>query len=236
MTVTLAAFAADKGLPVEFLTREGVTEYIWGLRLTYYLRDGTLAPRQRRRTHLVAKHGSDWGGPKGIALVPYGVHQLDDAHETGELWAVEGETDRLTARFHRLPALGIPGATNWGCLAAEHLAGITRLWLVQEPGEGGETFVRLGAERLRAIGWPGSASAVSLDGVKDLNDLHRANPNRMAFIAALEAAKRHARPLLDVAPEHRTLAKSATLTRPLARGHPQRTPSRSRSSPRPRVS
>ena len=126
----------------------------------------------------------------------YGLHQLDAAHETGELGFVEGETDRLTAGCHGVPALGIPGATLWKCVEADILAGITRVWLLEEPGAGGQTFVQLGVERLRALGFAGAVTCFSLNGMKDLNDLHWADPDHTRFLEALDQAKRGGRTIL----------------------------------------
>ncbi len=194
--LTLDVFAEAKGLPRDFLLEHGVLQGERGLRITYRLPDGTLAPRQRRRTALSAKDGSSWDGPKGAALVPYGLHRLDEAREKGELVLVEGETDALTAWFHHVPCLGIPGADLAKLLEAEHLRAVERVYVLKEPDRGGDTFAGGIAARLATHGWPGEAFALVLP-VKDLNDLHRsAGPD---FASQLQAAKDCAAPLaLDV--------------------------------------
>src|SRR5262245_10964325 len=53
--LTLEAFAVAKGLPVDFLAGQGVVQNGDALRITYRLRDGSRAPRQRRRSTLAAK-------------------------------------------------------------------------------------------------------------------------------------------------------------------------------------
>ncbi len=70
--LTLEALAADKALPVEFLRSLGVEQRAGGVKITYQLLDGTLAPRQRWRTAKVAKQGSSWLKGEG-SLVPYGL-------------------------------------------------------------------------------------------------------------------------------------------------------------------
>jgi len=119
---------------------------------------------------------------------------LTDAHKTGVLILVEGESDCWTLWFHGYAALGIPSATMANCLLAEHLEGIHALYLFQEPDQGGESFIRCMAARLKEIGWMGKVRVVTLpDGLKDPNDLHRrhlANPEafRLDFDEALNIA------------------------------------------------
>jgi hypothetical protein len=166
-TLSLEEFAAAKGLPLEFLASSGVKQEPWGLRITYFERDGSPARQQRRRTALQAKDGSLWEKGAG-SPIPYGRWRLDEAMEKGDLLLVEGESDALTGWLHHVPTLGIPGADMVKVLDAVDVHGIERLYIVREPGRGGETFVtKLGA-RLAAIGWRGSAFIVVLP-VKDLN-------------------------------------------------------------------
>jgi len=190
--LTLRAFADAKGLPTDFLAAIGVREDRRGLIIEYRLADGSLAPRQRRRTALVAKAGSTWDGPTGTPPVAYGLWRLDDARERGELLLVEGESDTLTAWFHNIPALGIPGAEMTKVLTADALAGIESLWIIKEPDRGGSTFVAALATRLRELSWRGEARVVTLP-VKDLNDLHRHDST--AFADRLADAKLRAEPL-----------------------------------------
>ena len=68
---------------------------------------------------------------------------------------VEGESDSWTLWFHEFPALGIPGAEMTGKMEASHLDGISRLFVVREPGRSGDRFTSGLAKRLRKIGWTG---------------------------------------------------------------------------------
>src|SRR5438105_4335114 len=98
--LTLDAFAEAKGFSVAFLEQLGVKPHARGLVIEYHFADGTLAPRQRLRLALKAGGGgSEWLGPKGEALVAYGLDRLDEARERGELLLVEGETDAMSAWF-----------------------------------------------------------------------------------------------------------------------------------------
>jgi hypothetical protein len=200
-SLTVETFASGKGLPVSFLRALGVVDATWtdergharaGVQITYRDRDGQPAPRQRRRTALAAKDGS-WWSPGTGAPIPYGRWKLDDAQERGELLLVEGETDALAAWVHNVPALGLPGADMASKLAAEDLAGIGTLWVVQEPDRGGETFVAGVANRLHELRWAGRAMAITFADAKDVLELHqKAGP---AFAERLAAAKDAAVPI-----------------------------------------
>jgi len=191
--LTLQALAEAKGFQPSFLQHLGVKDYHGKVKITYRLQDGSTKCTQRKRTAIAARDGTYWskGKPK---VVPYGLWRLGDAHKTGVLILVEGESDCWTLWFHSYEALGIPGATMEHCLFAEHLEGIHTLYLFQEPDQGGESFIRRMAARLNEIGWTGKVRVVTLpDGLKDPNDLHRrhlANPEafRFAFDEALSNA------------------------------------------------
>jgi len=97
------------------------------------------------------------------------------------LWLVEGESDCWTHWYHKVPALGIPGARNYNVLEASHLRDIETLYIVQEPAESGKTdagkgFVDGLCQRLKAIGYAGEVYLISLKrshNVKDPNELHK---------------------------------------------------------------
>lgn len=208
LPLTLAAFAQAKGLPLEFLREHGVREDGDSLIITYRLRDGSLAPRQRRRFALAAKDGSIWDGPKGVEPVAYGLWRLDNAIEKGELLLAEGETDALTGWLHNIPTLGLPGADMAKTLTAEALEGIERLDVLQEPDRGGETFVRGIAARLQQLGWTGQAFVMRLP-VKDLNELHlTAGPT---FADEVVKAKAAAVPLAEAAKAERATAEAESV-------------------------
>lgn len=220
LPLTLDGFAAAKRLPIEFLAAQGVKQESWGLLITYYERDGRPAKQQRRRTSVTARSGSKWLMGAG-SPIPYGRWHLDEAMEQGEMLLVEGESDTLTAWFHNVPALGIPGADMAKVLTPEDLRGIDRLYIVQEPGKGGKVFIASLARRLQEIHWRGQAYVVRLP-VKDINDLHVQRGERFAddlvsaraaatplhewtsagpeSAADLQAAEDQATPLLPVTP------------------------------------
>ena len=175
---TVSGLAADKGLPEKFLRNLGVEEYGTAIRITYRLEDSRMAPRQRIRTAVRAKDGSRWSQGSD-RLAPYGLWRLGEAGQSENLVLVEGESDCWTLWFHQVAALGIPGAGMGGTLQAVHLADFERLYVVQEPDAGGDSFVAGVARRLEELRWQGNAYVVHLPaGIKDPNDLHKRDPNR----------------------------------------------------------
>jgi hypothetical protein len=194
--ITVDDLASDKRLPSSFLRGLGLTDRHDGVVIPYQLADGSRAPRQRLRTSVKAKEGSIWLFGKG-PLVPYGLARRDEALKTGELTLVEGESDAWTAWFHGVHALGIPGAAMACVLRAEHLGGIRRLYVLQEPDRGGETFLAGVAKRCREVGWHGEMFVLSLPpGLKDLNDLHKQDP--AGFTASFQKAVQAAKPVPEM--------------------------------------
>ncbi len=191
--LTLLDLALEKQLPWQFLFNLGVMEHpSGGLHIPYHLADGSPAPRSRIRTALIAREGSRWSKGTG-KIVPYGLERLDQARKAGYLVLVEGESDCWTLWYQGFPALGIPGAEMAGLLEESALAGIDRLYIVQEPDAAGATFMKALANRLKGWRWQGKAFAVHLPGAKDPSDLY--TQDRQGFRAAFQHALDHAEAL-----------------------------------------
>src|SRR5579875_445323 len=197
--LTLLDLAEEKMLPWKHLFRLGVTEEKGGvLRIPYYLPDGTPAPRHRLRTSLVARKGSSWSKGKE-PIVPYGLERLAEARKTGSLILVEGESDCWTLWYHQFPALGLPGAETVGTL--------------QEPDDGGSSFIKHLKERLQAWKWQGKVFVVRLPNAKDANELHKQDMH--TFKTAFQQALDQAQPLnLHADPSSSQVAPSPTRPKP----------------------
>jgi putative DNA primase/helicase len=197
-TLTVESLAQAKGLPAEFLRGLGLHDLPGeGVGIPYYDSQGKEVVK--KRTSLTAKGGSYW--PKGLPLRAYGLDRLKDARQAGELILVEGESDCWTLWYHGLPALGIPGAKATSVLQAEHLEGISRLYLFQEPDQGGEAFVIGTSHQLQQLGWLGQVRVVQPPaGIKDVNDLHRLSPQ--TFTTEFHQLLTDAQPLLSAQPQH----------------------------------
>jgi AAA domain len=192
--LTLLDLALEKQLPWRFLFHLGVMDYpSGGLHIPYHLVDGTLAPRSRIRTALIAREGSRWSKGDG-KIVPYGLERLEEARKAGELVLVEGESDCWTLWYQGFPALGIPGAEMAGTLEESALAGVGQVYIVQEPDAAGATFVNTLVNRLKGWQWPGKAAVVRLAGAKDPSELYK--QDRQGFRAAFQHALEHAEPLV----------------------------------------
>lgn len=193
VTPSLIDLAVDKLLPWQFLFNLGVMDNdAGGIEIAYHLPDGSPAPRSRIRTALVAREGSRWSKGSG-EIVPYGLERLEEAKQAGYLVLVEGESDCWTLWYHHFPALGIPGAEMVGKLQETRLAGIERLYVVQEPDAGGAAFVRQLTQKLESWRWAGKAFVAKLTGAKDPNDLHK--QDRQGFCPAFQQALDQAEPL-----------------------------------------
>jgi hypothetical protein len=187
--ITVQDLAQDKALPIKLLTSLGVHDLPrGGVGIPYNDETGARC-HVKRRTALKATEGSFW--PRGQPLMPYGLEDLTYAREEGYLVIPEGESDRWTLRYHDYPCLSIPGASAVTCLKAEHLEGISTLYLMREPDAGGQHFIPAMAEHLRKLEYRGKIRVLSLNGAKDPNELHQHDPHgfRAAFQAALEQAE-----------------------------------------------
>ncbi len=110
------------------------------IRIPYTDEPGTVIAT-RFRTALTKGEGADnrfrWKG--GDVPCLYGLWRLETAREAGYVVLVEGESDCHTLWHHGIPALGIPGATNWNeARDASRFDGIPIIYVVIEPDTGGE--------------------------------------------------------------------------------------------------
>jgi hypothetical protein len=106
---------------------------------------------------------------------------------------VEGESDCHTLWFHEIPALGIPGASNWRDEWASYLDGIEKIYAIIEPDHGGETL-RARLTRCEAI--RERLYLVEIEEHKDPSALHMAGPRE--FKERLEATLRSAKPWVEL--------------------------------------
>lgn len=169
--LTLEAYAKYTVLPVAFLTKIGLSEWNGSVRIPYFGLDGTEAAVRFR--HAI-------GGPnrctwkKGTKTLLYGVGFLDQYRKGTYDWIilVEGESDTQTLIHHNIPALGLPGATNWKEERdASLFDGFKKIYVVIEPDKGGEAvkkWVAKSAIRDRV-------RFVTLGPHKDVSALHKAD-------------------------------------------------------------
>jgi hypothetical protein len=137
--LTLDEYARAKALPVDFLNSLGMSQSTYGskpaVRIPYFGSIGEeIAVRFR-----IKLAGDRFRWESGSKLCLYGQERLADAHQAGYVVLVEGESDCHTLWYHRIPALGLPGAANWReDRYADCFDGIETIYVVIEPDRGGE--------------------------------------------------------------------------------------------------
>jgi len=173
--LTLAQFAAAKGLAVEFLAAQGVHEDKSALIFRYLLMSGQKAQRQRIRLSLNGEKRFIWNRSEGKPTA-YGLWKIEEWRKAGvhDLILCEGESDSLTFWFYGLAALGVPGADLCSVLRAPHVAGFRRVLICKENDQGGETFEKGMTARVGEIDFDGQIAIVEMGkaNVKDANELH----------------------------------------------------------------
>ena len=194
---TLAEYAFEKRLPEDFLKdtcgistakdRDG-TQY---LKMPYFSEDGA-KPIFRKR---YGGKGFLWGnGAKG-RMILYGDWRLPEVRSTGWAALVEGESDTQTLWHLNISALGVPGATNFNARMAAGLQGL-KIYIHQEPDQGGQAFLAKVCRVLREEGFTGKAYTWSCSqfGAKDPSELYLKEGAEGASRKMLKAIK-HAQEL-----------------------------------------
>src|SRR5829696_7963248 len=103
-----------KKLPEGFLRGLGLRDVTYlekpAVRIPYPVEEGQEAA-VRFRVSLDGTEKFRWRS--GNQPLPYGLRLLEETYRAGYVVLVEGESDCHTLWFHEIPALGIPGASNW---------------------------------------------------------------------------------------------------------------------------
>jgi hypothetical protein len=189
---TLAQYAEVKKLPVGFLQSLGLSDINYlgspAIRIPYLDEGGSEAAIRFRVALAKSEHEDNrFRWKSGAKPCLYGLWRLDRAKAAGYLVLVEGESDCHTLWLHDIPALGIPGASNWReARDAHHLDGIETIYLVVERDRGGETVKKwLASSHIRD-----RVRLVDLEEYKDPSALYLSDPNRFRaqWQAVLERA------------------------------------------------
>lgn len=156
---TLDSLARHTGIARAALESYGLTSDVdqYGtpvVAIPYRDQDGTLLRTKYRKRLCKGPGGEErfyYGAGTGIA--PYGLWRLADWRAKGALILAEGESDAWSLWSERMPALAIPGASQARLLHAEHLAGISRLWVARDNDSAGEEFATALDAQVRALGF-----------------------------------------------------------------------------------
>ena len=114
----------------------GHERYRGMLAIPYLHRDGH--PVSMRFRRLASE------GPKYLGLPEDPTRMFNTAaiyRAASEIHVTEGEFDAMILNQIGLPAIAIPGATNWKYHYAVALAGFSRVWVWGDPDEAGHEFV-----------------------------------------------------------------------------------------------
>lgn len=191
----LECYAAAKGLPVEFLRKLELSDRKYqgkpAIRIPYRDEHGEEKSIRLRTALDRSEDGTDnrFRWRSGSKAMLYGLWQLEKIRKAGYVVLVEGESDAQTLWYHKLPALGIPGASNWKPAWSEYLEGVERIYAVIEPDKGGETLL----DKLAASGIGDRLYIVELGEHKDASGLYLAGRETFKdnFVAALKGAERY---------------------------------------------
>src|SRR5918993_3045549 len=181
---TLKEYSEMKKLPEGFLRGVGLRD------VTYLEKSAVRIPYPdevgqevavRFRVSLDGAEKFRWRS--GNKPFPYGLGLLEEARKAAFVVLVEGESDCHTLWFYEIPALGIPGASNWRDEWATYLDGIEKIYAVIEPDHGGDTLREklIGCEVIHD-----RLHLLELGEHKDPSALHLADPGR--FRELLEVA------------------------------------------------
>ena len=185
--LTLVVYATEKCLPVEFLSKLGISEISYqnhpAVRIPY-LDESESEIAVRFRIGLTGENKFRWR--TGSKPAPYGLWRLDNARRAGYIILVEGESDCHTLWLHDFPALGIPGANNWKEAWSAYLDGIETVYVVIEPDQGGEAV----KQHTSKSSFRHRARLIDLGEFKDSSSLYLNNPEQFIerFKATLEAS------------------------------------------------
>jgi hypothetical protein len=185
--LTLAEYATAKRLPISFLSSIGLRDCKYSktpsVRIPY-MDAGCLQTAVRFRLRLEKGADGDdrfrWN--TGARTTLYGLWRLDAARKAGYVVIVEGESDCHTLWHHGIPAVGLPGASNWReDRDAPQLADISTIYVLIEPDAGGEGVKRWLAGsvirdrvRLVQLGEYKDPSALHCDEPESFNERFRA--------------------------------------------------------------
>ncbi|MCL4296525.1 MAG: hypothetical protein KJ077_12390 [Anaerolineae bacterium] len=190
---TLERYAEAKGLPADYLAGLGLIDTKKNgkpvLKIPYYDQAHSEVAIRYRLALAKGKSDNRFMWRKGDKVLPYGLWRLSEAHQAGYVVMVEGESDCHTLWYHGIPALGIPGATNWRDEWKEHLTGLT-VYFWQEPDQAGSTAAAKVAKSLsdlRLIAPPA--------GRKDISEAHVLGDDIPALITQLRS---QARPYAEI--------------------------------------
>ena len=177
----LKEYSEQKKLPLDFLEALGMKNANIGITIPYLDETGRVVATKKRRVSETSK-GPRFTWNKGAKLLPYGLWRLNEIRNAGYCILVEGESDSQTLWLHNFQCLGIPGAGAFKNEWVDYIREVPKIYIHQEPGEGGETFLKQICGKLLDEGYQGKAYVIHTPRAKDPSDLHIQNPDKFKEI------------------------------------------------------
>ena len=173
---SVAQYSFEKKLPKEWLESEcqittdkdkrtGVTF----MRIPYRTADGIEVTYRKR----YANKDFRWRRNSAGKICLYGEWKIDEIRRAGYAVMVEGESDSHSLWFMGISALGVSGASMFKAKQSDILQDL-KIYIHQEPDQGGETFLRKMIGGLRDGGFIGKVfrwSCSAIPGCKDPSDV-----------------------------------------------------------------
>lgn len=155
-----------KKLPVEFIANLGVKNYGKGIAIPYMDESGQVVCTR----HRYANKMLTWN--RGARVNLYGLWFLQRIRELGYVVLVEGESDSQTLWLHKVPTLGVPGASTFQTSWVQYLTGLKKVYIYVEPELSGETMLKHTCSALFEGEFEGEVYRISIPDYKDPSDLH----------------------------------------------------------------
>ena len=188
--LTVAELAEAKGLPEDFLRSLGVTDGFTGARSSRrpcvdipYANESGEVKALRKRLSMDGPSRFIWR--RGDKTTLYGLPYLAEIKRKGKVVLVEGESDAWTLWHHRIPALGIPGASTWKERFRFYLEDI-EVYVWHEPDDGGDNLLHAVSQNL-----PDVQVIEAPPDAKDPSDLYLLDPDNFKerMLGLIEAAR-----------------------------------------------
>lgn len=162
---SLEYYSELKQLPLDFLKSLQIQNSRNGIVIPYFdVYGNVLCKRNRYGSRMFS-----WS--KGSKVNLYGLWKLKEFKEKGYLVLVEGESDAQTLWLHKIPALGVPGASTFQVKWTEYIKDFD-VYIHKEPDQGGETFLKRTCETLFKAGFEKEAFEITISEHKDPSELH----------------------------------------------------------------
>lgn len=169
---TLEDFSRDKKLPIEFLKRFDIQTSADGNSVLFpYCDISGNYLRCRIRNHPDSAGKFLWDNAQGVPITLYGLWSLN-SWNSDYIVIVEGESDTLTLWHYGIPAVGVPGASNFRKEYAKYFEKYKYIYVHSEEDTGADTLQKKVCEVLPISKLYKLTSKKVDSSCKDPSDLH----------------------------------------------------------------